>query len=148
MTVTRGIYTLVLRLDCDCDLVVGALGRLHLSAGCYVYTGSARGPGGLKRVQRHREINCGCKMIRRWHIDYLLPLAAWVDAAITVTDRNLECAIAQEIGRSLTAIPGFGCSDCRCLSHLHYSCDCSEALLAVYSAHDKDYSSLQNYSSE
>jgi endonuclease-3 len=141
LAVTRGIYTLVLRLDCDCDLSVGALGQFHLFAGCYAYTGSARGPGGLKRVQRHREINLGSKKTRRWHIDYLLPEATWVDVSITVTDLNLECAIAHEIGRSLTAVPGFGCSDCRCLSHLHYSSDCSKALLAVRSAHGKDYSS-------
>jgi Uri superfamily endonuclease len=91
-------------------------------------------------VKRHQEINNGHKNTRRWHIDYLLPVADWVDAVITVTDRNLECAIAQEIGRSLSPIPGFGCSDCRCESHLHYSSDSSKTLRAVRSAHDMDYS--------
>ena len=60
---------------------------------------------------------------------------------MTITKADMAQWLAQEIGCSLTAVPGFGCSDCRCLSHLHYSSDCSKALLAVRSAHGKDYSS-------
>jgi len=132
-----GVYTLLLRLDSDCQLAVGALGNLHFSSGCYAYTGSARGPGGLRRVIRHQEVFSGQNKARRWHIDYLLPSASWMQAVITVTDQDLECEIARKISRRLASIPGFGCSDCNCQSHLHYSPDCSKALSIVRSAHRK-----------
>ena len=69
---TGGTYTLLVELP-ECSTVeVGALGSLDLDAGWYAYTGSALGPGGFTRVQRHREMAVGERAARHWHVDYLL----------------------------------------------------------------------------
>ncbi|HPJ30201.1 MAG TPA: GIY-YIG nuclease family protein [Methanothrix sp.] len=131
----KGIYTLVLRLEADRVVEVGSLGPVLFSAGYYAYTGSARGPGGLSRVKRHMRVMEGRNPARRWHIDYLLPHAALVEVVATRTEEDLECPIARLIGERLSAVRHFGCTDCRCSSHLHFSRDREEILSAVRSAH-------------
>jgi Uri superfamily endonuclease len=130
-----GIYTLVLYLDQDRMVQVGLLGVIDFPAGFYSYTGSARGPGGLKRVDRHLSILQGKRSTKRWHIDYLLPHTSFCEVFITRTAQNLECQIAGSIEESLMAVKGFGCTDCRCVSHLHYSLDLSMMHRAVGFAH-------------
>lgn len=116
-----GIYTLILSVDKEREVHVGSLGRICFMKGYYAYTGSARGPGGLVRVERHLKVLSGISTARRWHIDYLLPNASFVGVAVTYTSDDLECAAARMIGSELKSIPGFGCTDCRCTSHLHFS---------------------------
>jgi Uri superfamily endonuclease len=130
-----GIYTLVLRLDREQEIAVGSLGSIMFSRGYYAYTGSARGPGGLKRVERHLQVLKGTRTTRRWHIDYLLPHARFLEAIVTPTDQDLECQIARGIGECLLPVTGFGCTDCTCLSHLHYSPNLEKALNTVRQAH-------------
>jgi Uri superfamily endonuclease len=130
-----GIYTLILYLGQSCIVQVGMLGTLDFAAGFYSYTGSARGFGGLKRVDRHISIIQGKRSAKRWHIDYLLPYTRFCEVFITRTTRNLECQIAERIGESLTAVKGFGCTDCGCASHLHYSEDLRRMQRVVSSAH-------------
>lgn len=108
---------------------------MDFAAGFYSYTGSARGPGGLKRIDRHILVSEGIKTTRRWHIDYLLPHAGFLEAFITKTTLDLECSIAEAIGKRLLPVPGFGCTDCRCMSHLHYSLHSGEMQEAVALAH-------------
>jgi len=64
----KGSYLLVLSIKKRVRLKPGSLGRVELPPGCYVYVGSAKGPGGFeKRVSRHlRKVKKA-----RWHIDYL-----------------------------------------------------------------------------
>ncbi len=131
----KGIYTLILRLDSDVDIVVGALGTIRFEKGYYAYTGSARGPGGLKRVERHLEVMRGTNPTRRWHIDYLLPFTHLEIAVTTKTEDDLECAIAKGVGSQLVSIPRFGCTDCKCKSHLHFSRSKEDIKDAVRSAH-------------
>ena len=131
----KGIYTLVLRLPAERLVEVGALGTVRFEAGYYAYTGSARGPGGLARVRRHLLVLAGDNPARRWHIDHLLPHTAMVAVVATRTEEDLECAIARAIGEALTPVERFGCTDCRCSSHLHRSPDREEILAAVTSAH-------------
>jgi Uri superfamily endonuclease len=133
--VDAGIYTLVLRLDEAKDIEVGALGTIHFEKGYFAYTGSARGPGGLKRVDRHKEVMSGVNVCRKWHIDYLLPHTSLVDVVVTHTSADLECQIAAKIGSQLPAVPKFGSTDCRCLSHLHYSNNLDSILDVVFRAH-------------
>ena len=140
----RGVYTLVLRLDDDLKACVGSLGRVSFRQGYYSYTGSALGKGGLKRVQRHLQIMEGKKATRRWHIDWLLPLTRLEEAILTFTTERLECRIAGRIGARLEPVPGFGSTDCRCASHLHFSFNREEMLDAVRDAH-RAYGEL-NYS--
>jgi Uri superfamily endonuclease len=130
-----GIYTLILLLPQAGQIKVGSLGVMDFAQGCYSYTGSARGVGGLKRIDRHIQVSKGIKKTRRWHIDYLLPHASFLDVFITKTTLNLECCIADAIGKRLVSVPGFGCTDCRCMSHLHYSGDMQEMRESVASAH-------------
>jgi len=136
-----GIYTLILALPRREQIVVGSLGAMDFPQGYYSYTGSARGTGGLKRVDRHILVSQGSKKVRRWHIDYLLPKACFLEAFITKTRLDLECCIARTIGERLHSVPGFGCTDCRCLSHLHRSADLQDMRDAVFLAHSQDCSS-------
>ncbi len=132
-----GIYTLILCLPSTERIAVGALGWIHFPKGFYSYTGSARGPGGLRRLDRHVAVLAGKSRTRRWHIDYLLPHCELRQEAITKTDLDLECCIARAIGERLESVPRFGCSDCRCPSHLHYSAREEEMTQAVLLAHAK-----------
>ncbi|HWQ20760.1 MAG TPA: GIY-YIG nuclease family protein [Methanotrichaceae archaeon] len=131
----QGIYTIILELDNNCHIQVGALGKITFPRGYYCYTGSARGPGGFKRIERHKRVQSGSSQVRRWHIDYLLPHALWVDAVVTQTREDLECIIALKIGLSLRPVPGFGSTDCQCPGHLHYSDDLGLMAATVESAH-------------
>ena len=130
-----GIYTLILSLPGAEQIAVGSLGGIHFPKGFYSYTGSARGPGGLKRLDRHAAVNAGRSLTRKWHIDYLLPRCQWLQEVVTRTDLDLECPIARSIGERLLSVPRFGCSDCRCASHLHYSEKEEEMRQAVSMAH-------------
>ncbi len=130
-----GIYTLVLRLVEARDIKVGALGVIHFPIGYFAYTGSARGPGGLKRVDRHKEVMSGTNSCKKWHIDYLLPRSSLVDVIVTHTSADMECLIAEKIGSKLLAVPKFGSTDCRCPGHLHYSNDLDRILDVVIKAH-------------
>jgi len=130
-----GIYTLILRLDKEKEIQVGSLGRIAFMKGYFAYTGSARGPGGIIRVKRHLDVLGGLNTARRWHIDYLLPNTSFEGVVITYTMQDLECIIAQKIGAELAPVPGFGCTDCRCPSHLHFSTDPEKMYATVKRAH-------------
>jgi Uri superfamily endonuclease len=143
-----GIYTLILRRDDSQKIRIGSLGMLEFAAGFYAYTGSARGPGGLKRVDRHMQVLEGKKNTRRWHIDYLLPGSGFQEVVITRTAQDLECQIARSIGETLQAVPKFGCSDCDCESHLHYSDDLQRLLDSVRKAHSRASSGAIQISSK
>jgi endonuclease-3 len=114
--VTAGTYTLLVDVARDVELAVGALGTVAFDAGTYAYTGSAFGPGGFARVDRHRELAAGERAGTHWHVDYLLVQdAASVRDVVTTPERDVECAVA----RRLPAGPaGFGASDCDCDGHL------------------------------
>ena len=131
-----GIYTLILYLEKAREINVGSLGSVGFSAGYYSYTGSARGSGGLKRVDRHLQVLHGEKKTRRWHIDYLLPNTFFQELFITKTMRDVECQIARSIARKLLPVKGFGCTDCDCTSHLHYSKDLQKMRETVRKAHN------------
>jgi Uri superfamily endonuclease len=130
-----GIYTLILSLPRSGQIKVGSLGVIDFASGFYSYTGSARGPGGLKRVDRHILVLEGIKTTRRWHIDYLLPHTSLEEVFITKTTQDLECSIAKAMGKQLMAVPRFGCTDCRCHSHLHYAIELQEMRAVAAAAH-------------
>jgi len=116
MTKPKGIYVLVVEAHGRTE--VGRLGD-HAFSGLYAYVGSALGPGGLKRVERHRAVARGHNSARHWHIDYLLGLGTLKAAFTLNTEKRLECALARALGeRATPSVRGFGSSDCRCLTHL------------------------------
>jgi Uri superfamily endonuclease len=114
-----GTYALLLVLDEEMDLRVGALGSIRLPSAHYVYTGSAFGPGGLAaRISRHLR---GGRP--HWHIDILRAASGITAVCFTASDERLECRWAQALASSTGAripAPGFGASDCGsgCRSHL------------------------------
>ncbi|SER21970.1 GIY-YIG nuclease family protein [Natrinema salaciae] len=112
-----GTYVLVIDLSRATTIEIGALGDRKFTAGAYAYVGSAFGPGGFSRVERHRELAAGERETRHWHVDYLLGHpAARLEAAITFPDVDRECELATRLpGES---VPGFGASDCDCEAHL------------------------------
>ncbi|HPH34720.1 MAG TPA: GIY-YIG nuclease family protein [Methanoregulaceae archaeon] len=116
----KGVYCLVFR-NISCTVEVGALGQVAFFRGWHVYTGSAQGQGGLARVARHIRVKREGIRSPHWHIDHLLVhpefrLSAVACALTTV--KTDECRIAGLLARD--PVPGFGCSDCHCRSHLAY----------------------------
>ncbi|CAJ37285.1 GIY-YIG nuclease family protein [Methanocella arvoryzae] len=128
----KGTYTLIMQLKEGRKLRVGALGEIYFEEGFYAYTGSALGSGGFSRIKRHLDVAAGKNSTRKWHIDYLLPHS---DVLQTVTSVRPECSVAAGIDAVLPRIAGFGCSDCRCQSHLHYSRTLDSMVNAVRKAH-------------
>ncbi len=82
-----GTYVLVIDVSRSTTIDVGALGDREFTAGAYAYVGSAFGPGGFSRVDRHRELAAGDRETRHWHVDYLLGHPATrLEHAITFPD--------------------------------------------------------------
>lgn len=113
--IRKGTYLLFLVLDGDREIEAGALGTCRFPAGEYCYAGSAM--GGLdQRLSRHASL----QKTLRWHIDYLTMAADSAEAYESYPDYIGECKlghIAESCG-CIPHIPGFGCSDCRCATHL------------------------------
>jgi len=112
----KGAYVLVIALR---EPVAFALRDIvhQLSAGQYIYAGSAHGPGGIDaRLRRHfrREKTL------HWHVDRLTTVAASIRAF--ALEGGSECEIITRLGGlsgTRHPIAGFGSSDCRaCVSHL------------------------------
>ena len=119
----KGVYVLILKLDQESDIQIGKLGKLHFRKGFYAYTGSALGTGGFKRVERHFNISTGKNATRKWHIDYLLSKSKLIYAILLPTEDAIECKLARNIIKisGISIIPGFGCTDCMCETHLIYA---------------------------
>ncbi|NTU99809.1 MAG: GIY-YIG nuclease family protein [Methanoregulaceae archaeon] len=116
----KGSYCLILAGGKSC-IRIGSLGETCFHQGWYVYCGSAQGPGGLARVRRHIRVSKRGVPSPTWHIDYLLSSPEFhLEAVVCVPGRDpeTECHVAS----SLSGRPffGFGCSDCRCHSHLFF----------------------------
>lgn len=97
-------------------IICGALGRLSFRSGYYLYAGSAMGGLAARLARHHRD-----EKRLRWHIDYLLhdPGARLLESLPFPGPARLECPLARELaGLADDAVPRFGCSDCRCPSHL------------------------------
>ncbi len=115
-----GLYVLLVFLEADHTLAVGALGEYRLPRGQYLYCGSARS-NLRQRVARH----LSSRKAIRWHIDHLTSAAAAVpEGALFLEARGLsECALTRAVGALAGAhapVPRFGASDCRsgCAAHL------------------------------
>jgi endonuclease-3 len=119
----KGSYSLLIRVTETKKVVVGSLGTVEFSPGFYVYNGSAFGPGGLKRVQRHRD-KSGEGTSPHWHVDYLLVQnCSDIVEVFKEKDSDHECGLSSEMSEAFASVQGFGCSDCSCGSHLFYSED-------------------------
>lgn len=113
-----GSYVLLVRLDEPARVRFGATGARDLARGRYAYVGSARGPGGFARLDRHRAVARGERDVRHWHVDHLLGHGA----ASVAGDRRFpeavgECRLAEAVDG--VPVPGVGATDCGCPTHLY-----------------------------
>lgn len=112
----KGSYVLLIRLNSSRWIKVGWIGPLEFRKGWYAYVGSAM--GGLEsRINRH--LSNEKKM--HWHIDYLLEHGNVERVFIKESGRKEECSVAKMFSGRFGSVPKFGCSDCKCDSHLFYS---------------------------
>ncbi len=108
----RGVYIALFRLARPLRIRVGRLGKIAFKPGLYAYVGSAQ--RNLKsRLDRHARR----RKPLRWHIDYLSVRATMIAALIFPAGKRWECRLAQRLAAA-EPVPSFGCSDCRCPSHL------------------------------
>ncbi len=111
----KGSYILLIQNDRLQDIKVGKLGSIKFKPGYYVYVGSAL-TNLEKRVRRHQST----KKKLFWHVDYLLEKTEIVNVFQVESPMRLECALAEKLSEQLKTFPEFGCSDCRCKSHLFF----------------------------
>ena len=111
----KGAYCLLISVNKNTISKIGALGKLSFKKGNYVYVGSAMNSL-EKRIQRHL---CSKKKIF-WHIDYLLSNKNVKIKKVFYKEsaKKEECDIAKKVAKNGVAVKKFGCSDCKCKSHL------------------------------
>ncbi|MFP3908223.1 MAG: GIY-YIG nuclease family protein [Archaeoglobaceae archaeon] len=114
MGTLKGSYLLITHLSSARKIGIGKLGLIDFNPGYYIYTGSAMN-NLEKRIKRHfmKEKKLW------WHIDYLT-ISAEPLYALGIPDKKLECSLAGGLSAVFSQIKGFGCSDCKCNSHLFY----------------------------
>ena len=115
-----GTYALMLQADHKQTVQVGRLGQLAVEPGCYVYVGSALGPGGVRaRVGHHSRLATR----PHWHIDYLRRAATlrhvWYSYDCVRREHAWADTFARMPGASIPLL-GFGASDCTCIAHLYF----------------------------
>jgi len=117
---TKGTYCLLIQNHRDQVIKIGALGNIFFKKGYYVYVGSALN-GLAPRLRRHEKVSSGNHDVTHWHIDYFLrEQEVTLDTIYVIeSEEPLECKIAEQVAKHGTPVPGFGCSDCQCVSHLY-----------------------------
>ena len=111
----KGTYILMMKLNRDHVIEIGKQGIIPFKKGWYCYIGS--GFNGLEqRIKRHLR----SEKKTHWHIDYFLKEAALKVVFIKESNEKEECNVANNFSKRFTGISFFGCSDCRCPSHLFY----------------------------
>jgi Uri superfamily endonuclease len=112
----KGVYVLVILVSKNISVKVGGLKGFTLNNGFYAYVGSAQKYLD-KRLMRHFS-KAGKK--RFWHIDYLVAMdcVSVVKVFYKEAGKQEECETAQYFSTVGFPVGGFGCSDCKCKSHL------------------------------
>ncbi len=116
----HGSYILILHLKRTKVISVGQLGKCSFPAGYYTYVGSALGPGGLAARLKHHMHSTATP---HWHIDYLRPRARLVEIWIGEFEEHREhlwATMLNQLNETVRRFKGFGCSDCKCPSHLFH----------------------------
>ncbi len=123
----KGVYCLLIKLNKDICIKVGSIGKISFKKGYYCYVGSAQNSL-IARVSRH----LSSRKTIRWHIDYLLNNrnSSIKKVLYKVSGKKEECRIAGALAKKAIPVVGFGCSDCRCNSHL-FMLDSPDALVSL-----------------
>jgi Uri superfamily endonuclease len=112
----KGVYCIIIEVKKDSIVKIGALGRIKFRKGLYCYVGSALNSL-EKRIKRH--LSKSKKL--HWHIDYLLKNKNTEVKKVFYKEsgKKEECRVASFVSKnSIGQIKNFGCSDCKCKSHL------------------------------
>jgi Uri superfamily endonuclease len=111
----KGVYVLIVSINHNVRTVIGALGPVRFKKGIYAYVGSAQN-NMEKRLARH----LGTVKKKFWHIDYLLDSpGVSIRKVLTLEAGKVEeCRLAALLYQKGSPVSGFGCSDCKCSSHL------------------------------
>ena len=111
----KGVYVLIISVSRNVSARVGAQGVMNFEKGTYAYVGSAQN-NLEKRIARH----LGRVKKKFWHIDYLLdsPRVTIRKVLREEAMKTEECRVADLLCREGSPILSFGCSDCKCESHL------------------------------
>ena len=111
----KGVYVLIIFVGRNVSARVGAQGVMKFERGTYAYVGSAQN-NLEKRIARH------LRRVKKkfWHIDHLLDSPRVTIHTILTKEavKTEECRIADLLCREGSPILSFGCSDCKCKSHL------------------------------
>jgi Uri superfamily endonuclease len=115
MNTLKGVYLLVIFIAQNVTLKIGALSNIFFKKGFYIYVGSAQ-KNLKKRISRHFNKN----KRRFWHIDYLLQNECVEPVMVYYkkSQKSEECKTAEKLIEASKPIKYFGCSDCKCISHL------------------------------
>ncbi len=133
--IDKGTYCLIIKMDKDSTIKIGAKGDMYFEEGYYIYVGSALGTLS-KRIERHLSND----KKKHWHADYLLlNKNSKIEQVIyTYNTLKIECDISHSINEDTTKyIEKFGCSDCKCMSHLYYFNTFQEAENSAIKAYEK-----------
>jgi Uri superfamily endonuclease len=112
----QGTYLLFLHISSYVKTRVGSLGLVGFEPGMYIYIGSA-----LNDIQKRITHHLRKKKKLHWHIDYLTVEnnVRIVRVLYKESTQKEECEIAHQLHRlGCTEVAEFGCSDCKCTSHL------------------------------
>ncbi len=111
----KGTYCLLINIKNSIRIKVEGLGIINFNKGNYIYIGSALN-NLEKRIQRHLKR----KKKKHWHVDYLTTNKNTQITKVFYKESNKkeECIIAKKISKLGESINNFGCSDCKCNSHL------------------------------
>lgn len=110
----HGDYLLVLYLDAERMIRIGEKGDVFFKKGYYVYVGSAK-RNLDQRLARHQRL----RKKMHWHIDYIRQQCQFIQAIPIRTSSDLEHTLAAAVKRIADwTIPGIGCTDCDCESHV------------------------------
>lgn len=116
----KGTYCLCIKIKEEKIIRIGALGEIEFPRGKYIYVGSALNSL-YPRLERHLKQSRGEHDVTHWHIDYLLKEPETTIEHIFLYDNGekQECNIASKVAEHGEPIRRFGCSDCKCISHLY-----------------------------
>jgi len=125
----NGVYILLIELDRPEVIRISNTRNFDLQEGFHGYVGSA-----LSGLERRLGRHLGSRKKLYWHIDHLLTTASIRKIICAETSERKECTVAQMLSQRLPWIAGFGCSDCKCRSHLFYCQDLYTLDTAVFDA--------------
>lgn len=113
----KGVYVLVISVNKNVNVKVCSQRSFSLEEGFYAYVGSAQKCLEKRLVRHFRRAG---KRKNFWHIDHLLAIDCVnvVKAFYKEAGKPEECRTAQNLSLMGSQVEGFGCSDCKCGSHL------------------------------